>query len=358
MDAETAEKERYSYGFWNLLQAPIDFLFQTLRPYTPNLVSLFVFFALIPLLAFLSLSAGLIVWQNVAVGWQIPLYLQYGDNLQPYAHAILPDLSVRQPYDVVLQLAVPSSESNFALGNFMSALTLSTNNNKTLATVRRPALVIPPKSTFFSSKPHLITIDIPMLDSFVTGTSQVVADVMIGRQDVWKNIGNGEGRELSVFSASLKGILVHKGFRGLVTRFPTFFSMVCSAIFFAILFSILAGCLLPSILQSSPENDAKANPDQLDDNDQKSHLINDQYPEEPSDTATNASEPQEEKDDDNLSQSVKSARRRRRRSTKNKNASEGSSIKSESEPVMIRSDSERSTNPLRRRRSKTLEVDT
>lgn len=112
---------------------------------------------------------------------------------------------------MVLQLVIPSTESNFALGNFMNSLTLSTSNNKTRVAVRRPAIAIPPQSSFFSREPRLVTIEIPMLDSFVPGSSRLMVDVTIGRQDVWKSIGSGEGRELSVVSASLKGILAHKG---------------------------------------------------------------------------------------------------------------------------------------------------
>ncbi|KAJ3803396.1 hypothetical protein GGU11DRAFT_4862 [Lentinula aff. detonsa] len=352
MDAETAEKERISYGFWSfLLQAPFNFVSQHLRRYTPNLVSLSVFLLFIPLICTLSLSAGVIVWRNIAVGWQIPLYLQYGDGVQPFAHAVLVDLTARQPYNIVLQLVVPSTDSNFALGNFMNSLTLSTINHKTLAAVRRPAIAIPPKSSYFSSKTHLVTIEIPMLDSFVPETAQVAVDVKIGRQDVWKGIGNGEGRELSVYSASLKGILVHKGIRGLVTRFPTTFSIICSAIFFAILFSILSACLLPSVLQSASSRDTNESSKPPEDSEQKpSTLLADdhQYPEDSSDTETDASELQGEKE----VKPSKSARRRKRRSAKNKIVSEGSSVKSESDPVIVSSDLlGRSTNPLRRRRS-------
>ncbi|KIK70837.1 hypothetical protein GYMLUDRAFT_296633 [Collybiopsis luxurians FD-317 M1] len=307
MDPQSTGKEKNSI---------IDYISNLLRPYSPNLASLFVFLLLIPFIAFLSLSAGFIVWRNIAVGWHIPLYLQYGDGVPPYAHALLSDLSSRQPYNVVLQLVVPSTQSNFALGNFMSSLTISTVSNKTLASVRRPAITIPPKFSFFKTNPHLVTIDIPMLDSFVPGTRQLAVDIVIGRQDIWKSIGSGEGRELSVFSASLKGILAHKGIRGLVTRFPTFFSVLCSAIFFAILFLILAAFLLPSILQSTStaqEDTSLALPDE---NEQKP-IIEERYQEEPSDTESDASGKEEKPS--------KSARRRKRRS-KNKNTSEVSNL--------------------------------
>lgn len=50
----------------------------TFRPFAPQLIPLAVFAVLIPLVVFLSLSAGWVVWRNVAVGWEAPLYLQYG----------------------------------------------------------------------------------------------------------------------------------------------------------------------------------------------------------------------------------------------------------------------------------------
>jgi hypothetical protein len=55
----------------------------------------------------------------------------------PYAETDLPRLVTQQPYDISLQLVVPASEANIALGNFMTVLTLATPSNKTLATVRR-----------------------------------------------------------------------------------------------------------------------------------------------------------------------------------------------------------------------------
>lgn len=125
------------------------------KPFSPQLIPLAVAFLLFPVLVFFSFSAGFYVWKNVAVGWQAPVYLQYGyaseyrlpdimtsypstrEGLMPYAAVTLPHLVVQQPYDVSLQLLVPASDANIALGNFMTALTLSTPSNKTLASVRR-----------------------------------------------------------------------------------------------------------------------------------------------------------------------------------------------------------------------------
>jgi hypothetical protein len=48
------------------------------RPLAPQLIPLFVCLALIPVIIFFSLFSGWYVWKNVAVGWESPLYLQYG----------------------------------------------------------------------------------------------------------------------------------------------------------------------------------------------------------------------------------------------------------------------------------------
>ena len=55
----------------------------------------------------------------------------------PYAEAPLPALVPRHPYDLSLDLVVPTTDANIALGNFMTTLTLTTASNKTLASSRR-----------------------------------------------------------------------------------------------------------------------------------------------------------------------------------------------------------------------------
>ena len=59
----------------------------------------------------------------------------------------------------------------------------------------------------------------PLIDNFVAGTNLVTAKVDLGRRDGWKGIGRGEGRELSVYSATLRGALRHRGVRYVL--FPT-----------------------------------------------------------------------------------------------------------------------------------------
>jgi len=59
------------------------------------------------------------------------------DGIMPYAEASLLALVPRHPYDLSLNLVVPTTEANIALGNFMATLTLTTTSNKTLTSTRR-----------------------------------------------------------------------------------------------------------------------------------------------------------------------------------------------------------------------------
>ena len=66
----------------------------------------------------------------------------FSDGLPPYAEVSLPLLVSQQAYGIALHLSIPATESNFALGNFMTTLTLSTTSNKTLTSIRRPVSII------------------------------------------------------------------------------------------------------------------------------------------------------------------------------------------------------------------------
>ena len=116
-------------------------------------------------------------------------------------------------------------------------------------------------------QPGMSKLKVPLMSNFVTVSSSVVAKVDLGRRDGWKGIGYGEGRELSVYSATLKGALRHHGvrfvllrsqprhctysrcnhFRGLVSRFPTFSGFFAGTTFFFISSSCLAALLLPMV---------------------------------------------------------------------------------------------------------------
>ncbi|KAJ7900195.1 hypothetical protein B0H14DRAFT_2672677, partial [Mycena olivaceomarginata] len=235
--------------FTSLLQLPARLFFSALsaflaflRPIFPHILPLLVCLSLVPLLLFLSASAGWIVWRNVAVGWQTPLYLQYGDGIPPYAQAALPPLVAQQRYDISLQLQVPNLDATYALGNFMTTLTLSTRSNKTLTSIRRPV----------SLAPLVLDVQIPLLTAFVPGTKHVVANVEVGRRDGWKSLGNEQGREVSVVTASLRGVVVHHGIRGLVTRLPLLSALVSSIIFLVVSSLIVGVCVLPLMFRHVP----------------------------------------------------------------------------------------------------------
>ena len=148
--------------FWPFrpLQLTAKLIWAVLRlfqPLAPHLVPLAVFSATLPLILFLSIGSGYLVWKSVAVSWEAEMYLQYGcvifrdrssthsllirrcsEGGSPYAEVALPPLASQQPYDISLHLIVPANEANFALGNFMATLTVVTPSNNTIATVRKP----------------------------------------------------------------------------------------------------------------------------------------------------------------------------------------------------------------------------
>ena len=130
------------------------------------------------------------------------------------------------------------------------------------------AIVVPGPlySVTYLLRPGTSKLKVPLVDNFATGSSLVIAKIDLGRRDGWKGIGRGEGRELSVYSATLRGTLKHRGvrfvlvksqqlrvrsqrdpFRGLVSRFPVFFGLVAGATFFFISSSCLAILLLPMV---------------------------------------------------------------------------------------------------------------
>ncbi|KAG2159703.1 putative adipose-regulatory protein-domain-containing protein [Suillus bovinus] len=250
-------EEQHAEHSWleNAISSSIRFIMNLVRPVAPQLVPLLICLALIPVIIFFSLFSGWYIWKNVAVGWESPLYLQYGDGTSPYAEISLPSLVPSQLYDISIHLVIPASEANFALGNFMTTLTLSTPSNRTLASIRKPAIVLPPTKSRVWSSPKLVNLDVLFLESHAPGVSRAIARVELGRRDGWRALGNGEGRELTVFSASLRGTVKHHGIRGLVTRFPVTSSIVSSAIFLVISLLVLAACILPAIQWRFPSED-------------------------------------------------------------------------------------------------------
>ncbi|XP_006463954.1 hypothetical protein AGABI2DRAFT_75106 [Agaricus bisporus var. bisporus H97] len=218
-----------------------------LRPYAPQLVPIAVCLFLVPFAISLSLYAGWSVWKSLAVGWDVPLYLQYGQTVAPYASATLPPIQAAQPYDISLHMRVPITESNMALGNFMATLTLATSSNETLVTVSRSCIVVPQTTSWFFWSSSIANIDTIVLSSFIAKTSYLLARVEIGRQDGWRTLGDGRGREVSILSASLRAREIPRGIRGLAIRSPLIASTLAASLFFLILSFIVTSCVLPSM---------------------------------------------------------------------------------------------------------------
>ena len=153
---------------------PIEFLLSVvasvLRPIAPQLIPFAVFFLLVPLLVVPAVISGLYVWYSRAISWETPLFFQYGyvlscsgsgvsthsrprsDGLPPYAETQLASFNPTQPYDISLHLVVPTTPSNYDLGNFMTTLTLTGPSSRVLTTVRKP--VCP--ALIFSTYPYII----------------------------------------------------------------------------------------------------------------------------------------------------------------------------------------------------------
>lgn len=222
-----------------------------LRPVALQLVPIFVCLFLIPFAVCLSIFAGWMVWKSLSVGWEVPLYLQYGERIVPYAFAAIPSIQAFQPYDVSLHMRLPISDSNISLGNFMATVTLMTPSNQTLAAASRPALVLPPKPSWLSGSPSAIDLDMTILSSFVAKTSDVLAFVEIGRRDGWRSLGNGQGREVSVLSAKLRGREIPRGTRGLAIRYPLIASTLAACIFLLILSLVIGTCVLPATFSTA-----------------------------------------------------------------------------------------------------------
>ena len=109
-----------------------------------------------------------------------------------------------------------------------------------------------------------------ILSSFVAKTSDVLAFVEIGRRDGWRSLGNGQGREVSVLSAKLRGREIPRGTRwaciilsltmlrlmktnhsGLAIRYPLIASTLAACIFLLILSLVIGTCVLPATFSTA-----------------------------------------------------------------------------------------------------------
>ncbi|KIJ23591.1 hypothetical protein M422DRAFT_195758 [Sphaerobolus stellatus SS14] len=203
-----------------IITAPL----RPVRPLLPYLLPFVVCLLSIPLLIVLSGTAGWFVWKSVPVGWEVDTYLQYGDAINPFAIAQLPQIYSDQPYDISLHLVVPATESNYALGNFMITLRISSAYNESIVTVRRSTALVPPRASYLRQTlwgyPPTLNVDVPLLSQFMAGTTNVQIRLEIGRADGWKSVGSGQARELTVLEATVKGIIRPTGIRYVWAVFP------------------------------------------------------------------------------------------------------------------------------------------
>ena len=76
-------------------------------------------------------------------------------------------------------------------------------------------------------------VAIPILSSWTPGTSSSLHAVLeVGRRDAWKMLGRGEGRELTVLEAYVRGTVLLQGTRRVVGRYPNLAGLFSSAAFF------------------------------------------------------------------------------------------------------------------------------
>ncbi|KZW02661.1 hypothetical protein EXIGLDRAFT_759784 [Exidia glandulosa HHB12029] len=236
-----AEKQQAAPTFASLLLAPwyylLDVVWSESKLAIPYLVPLALGVLLLPVLALFSLGAGWMVWTSVPVGWREPIFLQYGDGT-PHGETVLRALVADQAYNIALHMLVPASQSNYDLGNFMTSLVLSTISNKTIISASKPSVILPPKTSLLSLRtPQTVVHHVQLLKDFVPGATRLLASVEIGRKDMWRSLGTGAGREVTVFEAYLVGEVKLSGVRALIAAFPILTTLVATIAFFA--FSVM-----------------------------------------------------------------------------------------------------------------------
>ncbi|KAH7104217.1 hypothetical protein BKA62DRAFT_693896 [Auriculariales sp. MPI-PUGE-AT-0066] len=221
--------------FTDLLLAPALYLanvaWAQLMSFVPYLLPVVAAALLVPMLALLSLGAGWMVWSSVPTGWRVLLDFQYGDGI-PHADAFLASLVQDQVYSVSIEMLVSASAANFALGNFMTSLVLTTVTNLTVASVSRPSIITPPRTWLVS--PSTIQHSLLLIPEMIPTASRLLAHVEVGRKDSWRSIGTGEGREVGIVKAWLVGHVKLSGLRAIIGAFPLTSTIVAMIAFFCI----------------------------------------------------------------------------------------------------------------------------
>jgi len=157
-------------------------------------------------------------------------------------------------------LDVPRSRENYALGNFMATLRITTAANKTLVQSRKSHLLSPSLLDWMPPFALQTTrISIVFLEKFIPTTSaRLTAHIELGRRDSWRSVGNGEGKELSVSRAQLIGLVRPRGPRAFLAAYPASISLFATLVFFVSATAALClGTILFPALSRKPEPSLK-----------------------------------------------------------------------------------------------------
>ncbi|GAB1519320.1 hypothetical protein RhiTH_002386 [Rhizoctonia solani] len=207
------------------------FILSIPRRTLPTVLHVAAFTTILPALLAISVGAGITVVKLIPDGWNVELWMQYGEQATPFARTSLPALTPGQPYDVLLSLQVPLTPENLALGEVVD------HCNSTVATANRPqslteTIVVPLLDHWSpSSQPgNLLNHGVAV----ARGTSHMGfhAFVAVGRPDAWKSIGSGQGKELSIARATLQGHVKLHGIRGFFARHKHLLFTLTTVVFF------------------------------------------------------------------------------------------------------------------------------
>ena len=110
-------------------------------------------------------------------------------------------------------------------------------------------------------KQRLIQHSVVLLNSFKPSSSRTYGRIQLGREDSWKTLGPGEGRELTVFSTELRGAVRPKGLQTITSRFPLTLAFASAMSFFFVSGFICMLCMLPSGPWSTSETEGPISDD-------------------------------------------------------------------------------------------------
>ncbi|KAF8332342.1 uncharacterized protein EI90DRAFT_849271 [Cantharellus anzutake] len=120
----------------------------------------------------------------------------------------------------------------------MTSLTIKTPTNVTLASASRPSIIFPPRvylsPLVFSGLRSRTTHVVELLKEFsaTSYASSLRAFVTIGRNDAWRGIGAGQGRELVVADAFIKGVPRLRGIKAFFARHTFILLCITTTTFF------------------------------------------------------------------------------------------------------------------------------